>query len=540
MQSFTLPEEKLNELAQTVSTRLFERHYFEKDQINGEALKSFAPHNQVNRFLIFQVFQVWEMQLNKLNHPYFDLKHEDIAQTIQTLKNQISRHILISKDDFQPMLKRAVYNNLRLLLYPKETFESFFFAQNDTLPLETYDRYAQFFSDMDFVVNNIQKYHHKKELDTVEKSIFFEKMDKVAKLLTKKGGQPLDAYCAQQFKALTGQEMSNFLQEAEKEIEAAKEAEKREQEEAERKARLEAQQAEEAARKKEAELKAKEEAERREAEEAARRKAEEEAKAKAEAERQKKSFFDNLPSDNGSSLDLDLEDLDEEGDTEEETSAPEIAAEAPKEEVVAPPVVEEPKVEPSPEPVVAAEPTPPTPEEVPVAETSKESTQEFLDRFLTERQQKQEEKQPEPEVTEPETPASPVSTEPTPPANTVLAQNNQGDEDKPKSVLDRINERPQTVADRFTKQNSAPLAETLNGNRRIKLDEIPIHKQYQYVQKVFEGNNVRFRIIVDKVNNASNKDEVEDILNKFVFNNDQLDRSDSVVTEFIELLRNRF
>ena len=84
------------------------------------------------------------------------------------------------------------------------------------------------------------------------------------------------------------------------------------------------------------------------------------------------------------------------------------------------------------------------------------------------------------------------------------------------------------------------MIETLNGNRKIKLDEIPIHKQYQYVQKVFDGNNVRFRIIVDKINNARNKEEVEDILDKFVFSNEDLDKTDAVVSEFIQLLRNRF
>ncbi|MCB0846338.1 MAG: hypothetical protein KDE26_23965, partial [Bacteroidetes bacterium] len=62
----------------------------------------------------------------------------------------------------------------------------------------------------------------------------------------------------------------------------------------------------------------------------------------------------------------------------------------------------------------------------------------------------------------------------------------------------------------------------------------------QYVQKVFDGNNVRFRIIVDKINNARNKEEVEDILDKFVFSNEDLDKTDAVVSEFIQLLRNRF
>ncbi len=60
------------------------------------------------------------------------------------------------------------------------------------------------------------------------------------------------------------------------------------------------------------------------------------------------------------------------------------------------------------------------------------------------------------------------------------------------------------------------------------------------MQKVFGGNNVRFRIIVDRVNDARDAAEVEDILNKFVLSIDDIDREDAVVVEFMELLRRRF
>ena len=60
------------------------------------------------------------------------------------------------------------------------------------------------------------------------------------------------------------------------------------------------------------------------------------------------------------------------------------------------------------------------------------------------------------------------------------------------------------------------------------------------MQKVFDGNNVRFRVIVEKVNNAANKAEVEDLVKKYILSNESLNPDDSVVSEFITLLRNRF
>lgn len=535
MELFTLPEEKLNDLAQKVSADLFERHFFNAGRISGEELKKFAEHEQVNRFLIFQVFQVWEMQLNKLYHPYFDLQQPEIDQTIRTLKNQISRYISISKEDFQPMLKRAVYNNLKLLLTPKETFESFFFAQSEQISLNVYERYAQFFSDLDFVVNSILKYHQKNDLEQVEKETFFQKMEKVVDVFDRKSGQTFEQYRSEHFRDLTGQDMKAVVEAAQAEIAAQEEAQRNAEEQARR-------QAEEEARRKEEE---------------ARRKAEEEALRQAEEEKKRQSFFDSLSAEPETVFDLD-EDLDEPSPKPTPPPAPEPKAEPtpppqpepkpePKAEETKPPVPPEPEpkadtpISPN-NPPVWQRPIKPEPEHKPQEDTpltpkntqatppdvsdkkeekpeapAMEDPSTFLERFNQQRQKNQETSQPKAE-TPPEEP--------------------QADEDKPASVLDRLRDKPQTIADRFA--NQAPKKENLNGSQKIKLDEIPIHKQYQYVQKVFEGNNVRFRIIVDKVNNAQNKEEVEDILGKFVLSNDNLDRDDVVVKEFIELLRNRF
>jgi len=552
MEPFILPEEKLNELAQKVSAGLLESHYFEQDRIQGEALKSFAEHEQVNRFLIFQVFQVWEMQINKLYHPYFNLEKAEIKHTLQTLKNQISRCIEVSKDDFQPMLKRAVYNNLRLLLAPRETFESFFFAQQETISLNVYERYAQFFHDLDFVVDIILKYYHKNQQEQIDKQGFFEKMEKVVEAYDRKSGQDFDHYRKTQFRALTGRSLDEVMHEAQAEIKA-REAQKRAEEERLR------QQAEAEARRKEEE---------------ARRRAQEEAMRRAEEEKKRMSFFDTLAEEKKSSFDLDLDELDEpvvgegpskpidEPETKEEPPfepkpdqepevppTPKPKAEMPSAPEPTPEAVPESKVEPEPpfsnnhHPVVEPDEDPkpavesasePKAEHEHTAEevtTQRESTSDFLDRFLSERQKRDHEQSDATSTEEPaKTDESKTENEPT---------DQPEKEDKPASVLDRLNERSRTVADRFSKPK-AKVADSLNGSRKIKLDEIPIHKQYQYVQKVFEGNNVRFRIIVDKVNNAQNKDEVEDILTKFVLSNDSLDRKDHVVNEFIELLRNRF
>ena len=641
MELIRLPETKLNELAQGVSQRLIEAYDFDDGKIGGEELKSFAFHNQINKFLIFQVFQVWDMQINKLNHPYFNLEDDDIQATLTTLKNQISQHIEIKKDDFRPMLERAVYNNLKLLLTPKDAFSSFFFANHDEIPLEVYQRYSQFFSDLDFVVNSILKFYQKNDVPSVEKAVFFQKMDKVLEIFDKKSEKDFATYRSEIFEKLTQHSIGDIQEEIEVErrwqLQQEEEARQKELEE-QKKAEEEKRKAEEEARRLEEEARRKEEEEARRKAEEARLKEEEEARKK---EAEKLSFFDTIEEEDDSFIDLDLEeeilDEEEESSVEEMEVPAEVEAEEIEVEEEVEVKVEETPVEPVEEPAV---------EEVvsePVEEVLKEEIAEVIDEVTEEKDeflemaasmepvekvdevvekaeevvekevkpliekvsikkpqeavseiveetveaveegveaplakaeevitevidtteessweesaQPEEETSPEP-IEEEDEQESTVSfldrflSKKTPDAAPSANNGNGNTEtspvtrevEKPASVLDRLTERPQTVADQISqqKQQTPAVHQSINGSRKIKLDEIPIHKQYQYVQKVFEGNNVRFRIIVDKVNNAKNKEEVEDILSKFVLSNDAIDTSDAVVGEFIELLRNRF
>ena len=624
MESIFLPESKLNELAQRVSQRLIEAHDFDNGKIGGEALKSFSSHSQINKFLIFQVFQVWDMQINKLNHPYFNLEGEEIQETLNVLKNQISQQIEISDEDFKPMLERAIYNNLKLVLSPKEAFTSFFFVNenipNESISLDLYQRYSQFFSDLDFVVNSILKYYQKNQFEEVDKETFFEKMDKVLEIFDKKSDKDFAAYRAEIFEKLTGFSLADVQEEVaveqrwkeHEEAEAARKVkEETEAEEARKKAEEERIKAEEEEAKRKVEEEARKKAEeeaKKKAEEEARIKAEEEARRIAEEEARKKeaekvSFFDTLE-EKDSFFDLDLE----EEVLEEETAA---AAETVEEEVVEETISEavETIADAVSAPEVEAEIVDSTPEpEVAEAEVNVESEKDFLEMAASmEPEVKVEETLAEvetivdtveeapvletPEVETPEVEAAVEEVEetvaeeiieevleevevadeaeeeeePTPPVVESKAQGEStvsfldrflnkkeasngnveapamAETEKPASVLDAVSEKPKTIAEQYSQQaQPKPLHESINGNRKIKLDEIPIHKQYQYVQKVFEGNNVRFRIIVDKVNNAKNKDEVEDILTKFVLSNDAVDTKDEVVLEFIELLRKRF
>ena len=522
MKPIILPEEKLDELANKVCARILNGHYFTNGVIRGEELKDFADHQQVNKFLLFQIYQTWTLQLSKLKHAYFDFSHPEVEQGLKNLRNLLSRHIQITENDFQPLLKRAVYNNIKLLLNPENSFESFFFVDSDQISLETFSQYGPFFSDMDFIVNSILRYHQKHELESVEKGMFFLKMEKVIELYNQKSGTNFGEYQKQTLNKLLHENIDDILQQVQEEqsqtlsegpvVEASSD---------------------------QVEAPAIEEAE--VPQNVAEKKVVEEA-----------NFFETVIAENENThFDLDLSDdlvpsvshTENPGTVETPIASPAEPVLPREEPAVSPTFMSPPSEERSPAEPISMESEPQQPstvEEALSAILNKESPQKSVFDSISDDTSSPAEST-EPSYTPPVFESFPNS--PKPPIFSQVREENNGEyiTSTPQTPVSPASDSPQTIAEKYQTQvtEEPAVSPAIGGGQEIKLSDIPIHRQYQYVQKVFEGNNVRFRIIVDKVNNSKNRDEVESIIDRFILSNSGLNKGDEVVQEFIKMLRSR-
>lgn len=541
MNTTVVSEAQLLSLTERISAKLLSEHPISAESISGEEIKSFFPHGQLNSFLLFQIYQVWDQRVQQLKHPYFDFSSEDVQEVLESLKNRLAHHISVDAESFTSLVDRSVANTLGFIIAPKNGFKQFFYPQGQDLAIDQLEQYSHFFSDWDFVVNSILKYCQKHEKNTISWEDFSNKMERVLDIYEQKKGQSILEYRKSLYHSLTGEDLETFLADIEQRRKEEAEAQRAKEEEERRQQEIEA-----------ARKRAEEEQKRLEAERVAR---EEEERLRKEAEANKKTIFDDLGG-SGETLDLDddfeepapkaVEEVVEEVTSEVEEVVEETVEEV-KEEVVQ---VDEDKefleMAASLEPV--KEPEPEVEEPKTTLDRLSNGASTFLDRFQAKKEEAEESveevsEKVEETIEETKEEITEVVEKPAPPVAPVFENHvsETVEEDKSASILDNIQEKSQTVADKFAEQTRArKLHESINGNQKIKLDEIPIHKQYQYVQKVFGGNNVRFRIIVDRINDARDANEVEDILNKFVLSIDDLDREDPVVQEFVQMLRNRF
>lgn len=656
-----LTDEKTSQLAARYVKQVLETRALHAEPFDGEALKSVAPHPQINKFLLFQVYQALQAQEARLRHPFFDFADPAVQETTAKLFSLLSRHIRISSADLKGLMEQAAFNHIRLALDPVSTLSTFFFGGESSLSAEKMERLSPFFEDFGFLVRSILAFTKKQPDQSISTDTFRQTAEKVLNLYAEKTGEPVSAYQEKILRQITGYTFSALenevkAEEAEKaRLEAARAEQEKAHAEAEARRRAEeaARQAEEAARA---------------AEEAARLQAlQEELASKAE---KPVSFFETIQTETPHlEIEFDLDDQ----DVSAPSPAPEPVAAPEKEEEEVPAKKEvftsfdieigahkTPEVRSQefvvtdshgqePAPFVemgesrVIETTPPaTPEvfsphetapetegkkevftsfdieigahrtpEVPSQEVvitdahdeemrailemadaanpettdedypapdeprgddglpktiwsqlQVERTKTILDqinqgpvtqepvnpvppatvanRFLKEETSEKEEvfvpKFPV-KAPEPEQPVIPVSER-------IKLKEEETEPDKPFSLPGQENkDRPKTIAERLMeqaqqKQPAAPKSGPVG--KPLRAEDIPIHKQYQFVQKVFEGNNVRFRVIFDKVNSAASRAEIKEIIDRYILPSEKLNPNDPVVQEFMSLLLNQF
>lgn len=618
MKKIILSDNKLNLLVDDVTNALLRQKPTPTGSIPGGDITHFCPHNQVNQFILFRVYQDANGYLAQLNHAYFDFGAAEVKEELRRMLAVLSRNILVREGDFKTLLRAAVYNTLRLILNPEDTLMGFFFGNADSIPIDLYRRNAVYFSDFDFIVRSILSWYEKNELNRVEKEVFQEKLGRVVELFERKEGRSIGEYQRGLFKSLTGKDLDAVMGMAASTIEERKEPETQQPVVEEQKKPLIS------VRPREREQNTQPVAEppvSREPKTTLPPWVEQKQPPVVEEEA-KPSVFSRSSTPPRSETPPWVEKktptrqepviLDPVTPLPEEKPKP--VAEPPKVETTR---VETPKVE---MPTISAQtfdtPRVETPRVEPVAETPRVETprvetpaaeerqhiaasleqkeekrslnaifsnkdkerntildrtkelqdkqrdttvdstvKSIMDRLTQEKEQKTVAETPQVETPRVETPRveSPVVEHPvveTPRVQVPRVETPQVE--VPKVEPPRVEppvERPfitppaqgegkTTIAGRF-KESSGTLADSLAA-KNIRTEQIPVHKQFQFVQKVFGGSSVKFKVILDKINKTTTAAEADEVLEKYVFNDPNVNRNDKVAKEFEQLVRARF
>lgn len=538
MKKIILLDQQLNQLVASVTANSLDGKSFPGGAITGDEIVSFSKHSQVNNFILFQIYQDWNAMMQKMQHPFFDYSSAEVKEGLSNFLNVLSRNIKVPLADFKKMLQQAIYNTLKLILNPEAAFGNFFFLNAPAIPLELFKKHSVYFKDFDFAVRSLQRFFEKNQMAKVERSLFLEKFDKVVEIFEKKNNTQLYTYQKALFKSLTGQELDPLVEAAAKApVKAAPlTAEKPVSKPATSKPVVE-------------------------------KKTEKDVPdwIKREQDRRNKSTSGDVPATKEAPAAKESPGA-KETPARKETPASKVAPTAKD----APASKETPAAKEAPANKEATQPETPAKKplfkrEEPGADTSvpKEKTvsgshqeskgeKRSINDIFSEKE-KEEGEQPRRKV------ASLLSSRGTPeeeaakeePKESETPETTDAPQGARKSTIDLFAQAKKaesalkdkkTVAEALGTggaKGKASVNQTL-GAKMIRTEQIPVHKQFQFVQKVFGGSSVKFKVVLDKINKTENQEEAESVLNRYVFNDPSVNRNDKVCKEFVELVRERF
>jgi hypothetical protein len=455
MKPYAISDDRVKAIIQEQVPLLVEKKFTHKNYITGDEILQFSGNAQLNKFILFQIYQEWNAYTSKISHPYFDFSHPEVKDALKNFQNILSRHIKIDKFDFRLLVEKAYFNKLKLIFNPAEALVNFFYLSRDKVTVQLFEKYANYFSDFDFILSGVLTYYKKNNAEHIDKNGFIEKMLKITVLYENKTGCSIDDYRNQLFKDLVGWDISLLNASSKTDFTFHLPQEKEE-------------------------LCI--------------------APETVQAFHPTNKNLDNYASQLTSSSALRMQSANayqEEKNNNPITLPQEQATISPELHSYANAVN---KVHPNSYPSF--------PEEIKDQNIASKTTEKTT-------------------LTDPVTP-KPTFQE------TAVASSSPINETVSSSSP------PKTIAEQFRAPQVKTIHHLVGKDQNIKLEQIPIHKQFQFIQKIFSGNAAKFKEAIEKVNSFSSYQEAEEYLNTRILNKPDVSRTDSVTTEFIQIVKRKF
>lgn len=114
----------LEQYAAEYSGLLADKLFNSKEVITGKDILEEIPVKQVGLFALFQLFEKWKSEINQLRSPYFNYDTPEVQNKLKELMNVLSKNISVPREQFMPLLIKAVEDTLLLILSPLEFYEN--------------------------------------------------------------------------------------------------------------------------------------------------------------------------------------------------------------------------------------------------------------------------------------------------------------------------------------------------------------------------------------------------------------------------------
>ena len=125
--------EAIEQYSDTYADKVLKGFFSTKEKITGSEILSLCNIQQVNLFVVSELFKNWREENKKLRSQYFDYDHPDVKEAMENLMTLLSKNISIDRAHFTPLLKKAVNQTLLVVFDPYDFFSIIIAGQNNKL-----------------------------------------------------------------------------------------------------------------------------------------------------------------------------------------------------------------------------------------------------------------------------------------------------------------------------------------------------------------------------------------------------------------------
>jgi hypothetical protein len=130
--------ESISRYSEEYTDKVLKNFFSSKDRISGSEILSLSNIQQVNLFVVRELFKTWKEETMRLKSPYFDYENDEIKEALDVLMQRLSNNILVDQQHFTPLFKNAVSRTLLAVFDPYDFFSILISGKNNNLSVDTF------------------------------------------------------------------------------------------------------------------------------------------------------------------------------------------------------------------------------------------------------------------------------------------------------------------------------------------------------------------------------------------------------------------
>jgi hypothetical protein len=118
--------------------KMLKAFFNSRQKISGREILSLCNIQQINLFVLGELFKSWRDETHKLKSPYFDYEHTEVKDALENFMRVLSQNISIDQEHFLPLLKKAVGHTLLSVFDPYDFYSMLILGKNNRLEVASF------------------------------------------------------------------------------------------------------------------------------------------------------------------------------------------------------------------------------------------------------------------------------------------------------------------------------------------------------------------------------------------------------------------